>query len=121
MKKLSLLVAVIIAVLAFSVVFATEEEPLLISPAPNAEEETMTTTSVETTGEDIAAEPTEEAVEPSTENVEPTAETTEVQEAPTVVSTNETEQKSNTTITGAIIAIVIVVIIVALAALIQKK
>ena len=44
MKKLALLTAVIISVLVFSIVFATEENNLLIAPAPEANEENVENT-----------------------------------------------------------------------------
>lgn len=124
MKKLALLIAVIMSLLTFSFVLATEgEDVLLIAPAPEATEENAEEGIVTITSEDEVAEtePTEgngEVVD--TANNEEV--TTEDGTTPVVISTDDTETtKSNSTIIGAIIAIVIVVVVVALAALVQKK
>ena len=65
MKKLALLIAVVMSLLTFSIVLATEgENQLLIAPAPEATEENTVTTTDEG---NVVAEP-----EATTENTETT-------------------------------------------------
>ena len=130
MKKLALFMAIVMSLLVFSFVFASEEDILLIAPAPveEIEEQNDIATGAEEIptaieeGEsiDITSNPEVISTEDTSKDPEVIS-TEETSEDPVVISEETTETKSNSTIVGAIIAIVIVVVVVALAALVQKK
>lgn len=114
MKKLLFLLTIVLTL--FTVVYATEAD-LLISPAPDAAEETANETveNVEVVeGEDSHEEHDhgEEVVPEDTTNVEIEHDHDHDHAA---------ETASGTTVVGAIIAIVIVVAVIGLVALLQKQ
>lgn len=118
MKKLALFMAIVMSLLVFSFVFASEEDILLIAPAPAESTEELNDDAIVT--EEVPADVEENETVEITADPEVT-DAEDISEAPVVISEEATETKSNSTIVGAIIAIVIVVVVVALAALVQKK
>ena len=139
MKKLALLLVGVLLLLSLSSVFATEENVLLIAPAPESGEENVDESGedmiisedapeseIDNEGEEIV-EKVEEDISGNSEEVVTTGENTE--EVPTTTSTEEeastTSSNENTTskngsIIGAIIAVVIVIAVVAIAAILRK-
>lgn len=122
MKKIALLTAIIMSLLAFSFVLANEDDNvLLIAPAEEVTEGNID-------GEEIPGEieenPDVDIATPD-EDIQVISAPVETDDISTTTvetdTTDTTEAKSNSTIIGAIIAIVIVVVVVALAALVQKK
>jgi len=138
MKKIALLVVSILVILSFSAVFATEDEQLLISPAPeeavtdevteveeieenDAETLVDVATEEDISGEDIVMDEETDAIASDDENVLVDTATEENNtEVEDVAETTSTKSSSNGSIVGAIIAVVIVIAVVAIAAILRK-
>lgn len=127
MKKLALLL-VLTFTLSLSCAFATDEEPLLISPNPMATSgETLsgengnTTLPVEEVSDLSSTEDKSgEIVEPTTSGETLTDDTTSAPADSTDTIDNEETKSNNSSLIGAIIAIAIVIAVVVVAAIIRK-
>lgn len=127
MKKLALLLVLTFA-LSLSCAFATEEEPLLISPNPMAasgetlsgENEDTTLPVEEVTDLSDTEDKSGEIVEPTTSGETSTEGTTNTPIDSTDTADNEETKSNNSSVVGAIIAIAIVIGVVVVTAIIRK-